>query len=192
MLERRSAVAAIMKERGDLLAVAGLGSATYDLFAAGDHDLNFYDWGAMGSACTVGLGLALAQPDRPVVVLTGDGEILMGVGGLATIAQHQPRNLSILVLDNEQYAETGEQRTATGHGTDLVAVARGFGLKHAETLTDAGELEQLRTRIHDKTGPCFAVLKIEAGDVPRTIPLRDGAAIKHRFRQALFGKDVAV
>lgn len=192
MLERRRAVAELLADRGDLLVIAGLGSAVYDTYAAGDHDLNFYNWGAMGSAPMMGLGLALAQPDRPVTVITGDGEMLMGVGSLGTIAQHRPQNLSILVLDNEQYAETGMQATATGHGTDLAAVARGFGIPDAETVRDPSGLGEVRHRMHAMAGTYLAVLKIEAGDVPRTVPLRDGAAVKHRFRQALLGGKIDV
>src|SRR6266446_123820 len=112
MIERRAAVTKILSRRSQMLVVAGLGSPVYDVFAAGDHLFNFYNWGAMGSASMVGLGLALSQPERPVVVFTGDGEMLMGIGSLATIAQHRPPNLNIVVLDNEQYAETGMQTTA--------------------------------------------------------------------------------
>jgi len=103
-LPRRDAIARILAERTDTLVVTGLGSPTYDCAAAGDHPLNFYLWGAMGSAVTVGLGLALAQPKRRVLVITGDGEMLMGLGALATVAVKRPNNLSIVVADNEHYA----------------------------------------------------------------------------------------
>lgn len=178
-------MAQLLQQRAGMLVVAGLGSPVYDVFAAGDDALNFYDWGAMGSAVMVGLGLALAQPDRPVVVFTGDGEMLMGLGALSTIAQHRPPNLSIIILDNEQYAETGMQQTATGFGTDLAAVARACGLSDASTCTSADELEHLRERIHSCSGTLVAVLKIEPGDQPRTVPERDGATITDRFTQAL-------
>src|ERR671930_2222264 len=118
-LARRSAIARILADRGDMLVVTGLGSPTYDCAAAGDHPLNFYLWGAMGSAVTVGLGLALAQPERRVLVLTGDGEMLMGLGALATVAVKKPDNLAIVVIDNEHYGETGMQRTHTAAGVDL-------------------------------------------------------------------------
>jgi thiamine pyrophosphate-dependent acetolactate synthase large subunit-like protein len=191
MIERRSAVATLLSERGDLLVVAGLGSPTYDAFAAGDDDLNFYLWGAMGSAALVGLGLAMSQPDRPVAVLTGDGEMLMGVGAFATIAQHRPPNLSVIILDNEQYAETGMQPTATGFGADLTGMALAAGVPNALTLREQRELEPLRTRIHHRAGPLVAVLKIAPGDQPRTLPLRDGATITQRFRTALLGHALA-
>lgn len=190
MIERRSAVAELLADRGDLLVVAGLGSPVYDVYAAGDHDQNFYNWGAMGSAVMVGLGLALAQPDRPVLVLAGDGEMLMGLGALATLAQHKPRNLTIVVLDNEQYAETGMQRTATGHGTDLAAVAQACGAD-ANTLRDQATIARLRRDMHRCKALSVAVLKIDEGDVPRTTPIRDGATIKTRFRAALLGSDTA-
>ncbi|WP_175670536.1 thiamine pyrophosphate-dependent enzyme [Burkholderia ambifaria] len=184
-LERRAAVASLLDGRKESIVVAGLGSPIYDVFAAGDHSLNFYDWGAMGSAAMVGLGLALAQPRRPVIVFTGDGEMLMGLGAFATIAQHCPPNLAIVVLDNEQYAETGMQRTATGIATDLAAVARGCGLKNAVTLTSDSELTLLKEKIQACDGTKVAVLKIVPGDQPRTIPMRDGAAIANRFILAL-------
>ena len=185
MIERRLAVAELLKERGAALVVAGLGSPIYDVFAAGDHDLNFYDWGAMGSAAMIGLGLALAQPDRPVVVFTGDGEMLMGLGAFATIAQHQPANLSIVVLDNEQYAETGMQKTATGFGTDLAAVARACGIGSTKTLTKQSEIAELRPTLRARGGTQVMVLKIKPGDQPRTIPEREGTLIASRFTRAL-------
>src|SRR5258707_12435098 len=110
-LSRRSAVARILADRRDTLVVTGLGSPTYDCAAAGDHPLNFYLWGAMGSATTVGLGLALAQPQRRVLVITGDGELLMGLGALATVGAKKPANLAIAGIDNDRDCETGGHRT---------------------------------------------------------------------------------
>jgi thiamine pyrophosphate-dependent acetolactate synthase large subunit-like protein len=185
MIERRPAVAELLRDRENALVVAGLGSPVYDVFAAGDHDLNFYDWGAMGSAAMVGLGLALSRPDRPVVVFTGDGEMLMGLGSFSTIAQHRPVNLSIVVLDNEQYAETGMQKTATGFGTDLAAVARACGLPNAIVLTEQKEISALRPKLHARTGTLVAVLKIKPGDQPRTVPEREGTLIASRFMRSL-------
>ncbi|HMM89327.1 thiamine pyrophosphate-dependent enzyme [Bradyrhizobium sp.] len=191
MIERRPAVAELLKDRGNALVVAGLGSPVYDVCAAGDHDLTFYDWGAMGSAAMVGLGLALSRPDRPVVVFTGDGEMLMGLGSFSTIVQHQPANLSILVLDNEQYAETGMQKTATGFGTNLAAVARACGIKDASVLTQQNEVSALRPKLHAKAGTLVAVLKIKPGDQPRTVPEREGTLIASRFMQHLAAGDRA-
>ncbi|MBY8976097.1 hypothetical protein KHP62_09790 [Rhodobacteraceae bacterium NNCM2] len=184
-IERRPAVAELLRERGELLLVTGLGSTTYDAFAAGDDDRNFYFWGAMGAAAMTGLGLALAQPDRPVVVLTGDGEMLMGIGAFATIAQHMPPNLSIVILDNEQYCETGQQQTATGQGTDLAAVAAACGIADTRVLTGEEEIPALRNALHAKAGTLVAVVKISNTPQPRALPLRDGVAIKNRFKAAL-------
>src|SRR6185503_14940576 len=129
--DRRDLVAGLLRAMPDALVVTGLGSPSYDAFAAGDRDETFYLWGAMGGAAPLGLGLALAQPQRPVLVITGDGEQLMGIGSLATIAARRPRNLTIVVLDNGHYGETGMQRSHTSLGTDLVAVAKGFGIADA-------------------------------------------------------------
>ncbi len=137
MLDRREFVKQLLCDRGDLLVVPGLGSATYDVAAAGDHPLNFYLWGAMGGTAMIGLGLALARPDRRVVAIPGDGDMLMGIGSLATIGVKQPANLAIVVLDNARYGETGMQPSATAQGIDLVAMAlacrfraRASGLPH--------------------------------------------------------------
>src|SRR6266545_34619 len=132
-LDRRKVVDALLERRGELLVVAGLGSAAWDCTAAGDHPLTFPLWGAMGSACMIGLGLALAQPKRRVLVVTGDGEMLMGLGSLATIGVQRPGNLAVVVLDNERYGETGMQPTHTGRGVDLAGVARAAGFVGAVT-----------------------------------------------------------
>jgi thiamine pyrophosphate-dependent acetolactate synthase large subunit-like protein len=138
-LPRRAAIARILAERTDTLVVTGLGSPTYDCAAAGDHPLNFYLWGPMGSAVTVGLGLALAQPKRRVLVITGDGEMLMGLGALATVAVKRPNNLSIVVADNEHYAETGMQPTHTNAGVDLAGIALRCGFPQATIVRRADE-----------------------------------------------------
>src|SRR5271157_1964069 len=119
MLDRRDFVRQLLIDRGNLLVVPGLGSATYDVAAAGDHPLNFYLWGAMGGTAMIGLGLALARPDRRVAVVTGDGDMLMGLGSLATIGVRGAKNLSIVVLDNARYGETGMQPSHTDAGVDL-------------------------------------------------------------------------
>ena len=184
-LDRRLAVAALLRDPGDLLVVSGLGSATYDVAAAGDRPLNFYLWGAMGGAAMIGLGLALAQPKRRVLVLTGDGEMLMGMGALATIAAQAPENLAIAVLDNGRYGETGAQFSHTAHGTDLAAVAQGCGWPATCTVHTLAELDELRHRLRSE--PLFAVLRIAAKEPPRVLPPRDGALLQHRFRAALLG-----
>ncbi len=186
-LERRDVMAAILKDRGDALLVTGLGSPTYDAFAAGDHPLNFYLWGAMGGAAMIGLGLALAQPKRRVLVVTGDGEMLMGLGSFATIAAERPKNLSIVVLDNQHYGETGMQPTHTGRGVDLPGMAKAAGFASTATIYSAQQLKTWIPRLHRSQGPVFATVKVTTNPVPMTLPLRDGTAIRHRFREALLG-----
>jgi thiamine pyrophosphate-dependent acetolactate synthase large subunit-like protein len=186
-LHRREVVAALLAERGDLLVVAGLGASAWDCAAAGDHPLTFSFWGGMGLAAVTGLGLALARPERRVLVLTGDGEMLMGLGSLATVAVQAPANLSIVVLDNERYGETGMQPTHTAHGVDLAGVARACGFPRAATISDASQIGSLRESIHHGTGPLFAVVKIEAEKPPLVVPPRDGVILKRRFRDALAG-----
>jgi thiamine pyrophosphate-dependent acetolactate synthase large subunit-like protein len=179
---RREVVADLLKERKDLLVIAGLGSTAWDITAAGDSPLSFPLWGAMGQAATMGLGLALAQPRRRVLVITGDGEMLMGLGSLATIGVQQPPNLSVVVIDNERYGETGMQTTHTAHGIDLEAVARGCGLKICP-------FENLRQAIHAQPGPNFAAIKVQAEKIPLVLPPREGALLKARFRRALLGSE---
>jgi thiamine pyrophosphate-dependent acetolactate synthase large subunit-like protein len=185
-LDRRDVVRRLVRDRGDTIFVASLGAPCYDLGAAGDHDRNFYLWGAMGGASMVGLGLALAQPDLPVVVLSGDGETLMGMGGFATIAVKQPRNLSIVILDNELYGETGSQRSHTAWRTDLAAVAKACGISDARLIEHDGDVDGLARDLHKlRAGPLVAVVKIDGEEKPRCLPSRDGVMIKGRVRQAL-------
>ncbi len=186
VLDRRMAVRELLAERGDCLVVSGLGTPSYDLFAAGDDDANFYMWGAMGGAALVGLGLALAQPLRPVLVLTGDGEQLMGLGGLATIATKSPANLTIVALDNGRFGETGMQLSHTGLGVDLHRVADACGFRHATELADLEQLRAFRAEIaKSEGGPRFATLRVAAGPQERSLPKRDGVHLKNRFRRKL-------
>lgn len=190
-LDRRSVVRALLERRGDLLVVAGLGSSAWDCTAAGDRPLTFPLWGAMGSACMIGLGLAIAQARRRVLVVTGDGEMLMGLGSLATIAVKRPGNLAIVVLDNERYGETGMQKTHTAYGTDLAAIATACGFAKAEIIRSASQIAGVRTGIHRGKGPRFYQVKVASGPDPLVLPPRDGAYLKHRFREALLGKSSA-
>jgi thiamine pyrophosphate-dependent acetolactate synthase large subunit-like protein len=185
-LDRREVVARLLARRDGLLVVTGLGSPTYDVHAAGDHDGNYYLWGAMGSAALVGLGLAQAQPDRTVVVLTGDGEQLMGLGGLATIAVSNPQNLVIVVIDNNHFGETGMQLSHTGHGLDLAAVAQSCGFKEARVVCDMKGVEEIARALHaGASGSRFFVIKVKAENPPRSLPSRDAVHIKNRFRAHL-------
>jgi thiamine pyrophosphate-dependent acetolactate synthase large subunit-like protein len=189
-LERRAAMATLLSERGDdLLVVPGLGSTCWDLAAAGDNDRNFYLWGAMGGAAMIGLGLALAQPDKRVAVITGDGEMLMGMGSLATIGIQKPANLAIIVFDNGVYGETGMQPSHTqsrdSGGVDLLTVAAGCGLETCLDVQDEAALADLAAQLKALNGPLFARVLIEAVDPPRVLPERDGVVLKRRFRAAI-------
>lgn len=183
-LNRRDVVKALLADRGELLVVAGLGSSCWDTAAAGNSDQNFYLWGAMGGAAMMGLGLALAQPERAVAVVTGDGEQLMGLGGLATIGARRPKNLTIVVLDNQHFGETGMQTSHTGLGTDLCAVARAC---HFDWVVDGGtaDIDYIRKRILKMAGCGFACIPIAPIEHERILPERDGVKIKNRFRTAL-------
>jgi thiamine pyrophosphate-dependent acetolactate synthase large subunit-like protein len=186
-LERRTVVRALLLDRGDLLVVAGLGAPAWDATDAGDHALTFPLWGGMGGATAIGLGLALAQPQRRVLVLTGDGELLMGMGSLATVGVQRPRNLAVVVLDNEHYGETGMQPSHTAFGVDLSAAAKACGFVSASMIASMDQVAALRADIHDADGPLFAQIKITADKLPLVLPPRDGTHLKNRFREALFG-----
>jgi len=186
-LDRRDVVATLLKDRGDTLVVTGLGSSTWDVFAISHSDQNFYLWGAMGSAAIMGLGLANAQPDRQVLVITGDGEMLMGIGSLATIGVQKPRNLSIVVLDNEHYGETGMQQSHTSFDTDLSNVAQANGINDAHLVTDDAGVAAVAKRIHQPDGTCFVTIKVANTDPGKALPTTDGVDIKNNFRRAVLG-----
>ena len=185
-LDRRAAMAALVAGRGDdLLVVPGLGSTTWDLAAAGDDPRNFYMWGAMGGTAMIGLGLALAQPNKRVAVITGDGEMLMGLGSLGTIGVQRPTNLAVIVFDNAVYGETGGQASHTQSGVDLVAVARACGIGQCIDVCDEAGLADLARRVKDLRETLFARVAISADEPPRVLPEKDGIALKQRFRAAL-------
>lgn len=184
-LDRRAVVRTILHDRKKLLVVTGLGSSSYDAMAAGDHPRTFFLWGAMGGAAMLGMGLALARPDEHVVVVTGDGEQLMGLGSLATIGAQRVKNLSVVVLDNNHYGETGMQSSHTGLGVDLVGIAAASGFSWSARLSDMAGVEALRSRLHRADGPGFASIQIAADEPTRVLPPRDGVFLKTRFRQAL-------
>lgn len=185
LLDRRAFVAALLEDRSDLIVVSGLGSATYDVAAAGDHPLNVYQWGGMGGTAMIGLGIALAQPNRRVVVITGDGEMLMGLGSLATIGVKQPNNLSIIVLDNERYGETGMQASHTSAGVHLVAIGASCGIGYVRIVSQMAEVAEIRDALHNAQGPVFVLAKIRSDDVPRVLPTRDGHEMRVRLAQQL-------
>jgi thiamine pyrophosphate-dependent acetolactate synthase large subunit-like protein len=184
-IDRRAFVAELMAHTPEALVVTGLGSATYDVFASGDSDRYFYLWGAMGGALPIGLGLALAQPQRQVLVVTGDGEQLMGMGALATAAAQRPANLSVVVLDNGHFGETGMQRSHTSLGTRLVEVAKACGIERTREVFQLSETRALAQDICSKQGLLFAQVHIKQEDLPRQLPTRDGTFLKNRLRSHL-------
>ena len=187
VLDRRKVVADILKQRGDALIMPGLGAPTWDCAAVDDHPLTFYSWGGMGGCAMMGLGLALAQPRRRVLVITGDGELLMGLGSLATIGVEKPRNLAVIVIDNEHYGETGMQPTHTRHGVDIPAMARAAGFRSSGTVYTAQQLKTWIPRFYRQPGPIFCSIKVTTAPAPLVLPVREGSALKHRFREALLG-----
>ena len=186
-LDRRDVAQALLEGRDGLVVVAGLGACAWDITAVGDHDLNFPLWGAMGGAASIGLGIARAHPDRRVLVLTGDGEMLMGLGSLATIALQKPENLAVVVLDNERYGETGMQQTHTAFGVDLPGVALAVGLPATGTVRDQGELDTALPVIRETPGPVFYSIKVKAEELAFVLPSNDGVGLKERMRKAMLG-----
>ncbi len=184
-IARRPFVTELLSSRGGALVVTGLGSPTWDVFAAGDKHENLYSWGAMGLSVSTALGVALAQPSRRVVCITGDGEMMMGIGSLAVVADQAPKNLAILVLDNEHFAETGRQHGLSGNRTDLCAVARGFGIGETLIVTEQAQIEELKSFVFERPGPVLAVTKIALSEDPWALPEKDGAVIGQRFRRAI-------
>jgi thiamine pyrophosphate-dependent acetolactate synthase large subunit-like protein len=185
MLDRRECVRTLLAERGDLLVISGLGAPTYDVAAAGDHPLNFYLWGAMGGAAMIGLGLALARPRARIAVITGDGEMLMGLGSLATIGVKQPQNLAILVLDNRHYGETGMQASHTQYGIDMIGIAKACRFPETRAISQSRELDAARLLLHSGKGPMFIQAQVKQEEAPRVLPSRDGNEIKFRFLEAV-------
>lgn len=197
-LQRRPLVKQLLEGADDiLLVIAGLGSSNWDITAAGDRPLNMPLWGSMGAPVGMGLGLAMAQPTKRVLVITGDGDMLMSLGSLATVATQMPENLAIVVLDNEKFGETGNQATHTsprnngptdsGAGTDLAMIARGCGIADATTVREASEVAELVKDVRSKKGPVFRLVKVMVEKLEFVMPPQDGAHLKDRFRQALLG-----
>lgn len=184
-MDRRRFVRDLLAGLPDALVVTGLGSPSYDVFAADAQAQTFYLWGAMGAAVPVSLGVSLAQPTRSVVAVTGDGEHLMGIGALGTVAAVSPPNLTIVVLDNGHFGETGMQQSHTSRGTDLVAVAKGFGIGAAMQVSQAQQVDEVRTRIRSRAGTTYVQALVASDEPPRALPPRDGVANKNAFRASL-------
>jgi len=191
-LNRSNVMKRIMDVRNNALVITGLGSPVWDLAASDHRPENFYSWGGMGCAISMGLGCALAQSDKKVWVITGDGEALMGLGSLATVAAQRPTNLAIIVLDNEHYGETGMQRTHTSYGTDIAAIAAGAGIPKTMTVNDEKTLKELTTALSSSLLPMVAVVKVTASKPNLVLPSRDGVYIKNQFRQAVLGATEAM
>lgn len=187
-LRRREVVKLLTRANDNLLVISGLGSTAWDITSAGDRDLNFPLWGAMGGAISMGLGLALAQPKRRVLVITGDGETLMGMGSLATVAMQAPQNLSICTFDNERYGETGMQSTHTAAKTDLAKVAAACGIPVTGTILTEKELTSALPWILEAPGPVYHLIKVRAEKLDFVLPPKDGVHLKNRFRHALLGE----
>lgn len=189
LLHRRDVVNELLRDRGDILVIAGLGAPNWDVSAAGDHANNFPLWGAMGAATMMGLGLALAQPKRKVLVITGDGEMLMSIGSLATVAVEKPANLTIAVLDNERFGETGMQKTHTASGVDLAGIALAAGIRTSQTVRTMEQVSEIRDLVHQGKGPVFALVKINPEALVFTLPPADGVILTTRFRQSVLGDE---
>ncbi len=198
-LQRRPLVKKILAGADDnLLVIAGLGSSNWDITEAGDRPLNMPLWGGMGAPVPMGLGLALAQPAKRVLVITGDADLMMVVGALATVAAQQPDNLAICVLDNEKFGETGNQASHTsprnngptnsGAGTDLALIAKGCGIADSGTVREESEVAGLVADLRKKKGPVFRLVKVMVEKLEFVMPPQDGAHLKDRFRQALLGR----
>ncbi len=188
-LERAAVVKQLLAGAGKTAVVCGLGTPGSNAASVADRDLNFYLIGAMGSACPIGLGIALSQPDRPVLVLTGDGELMMNVGVLATIAVQRPKNLSIVVLDNEMFGETGMQASHTADGVDIAGIALACGFPEAVTIRSEDEIPALILRSRQMNGPFLGVVKVRGGKYPNVLPIKSGVEMKLRFSRALAGTE---
>ena len=183
-MNRLDATRALSKWFGDDAVIASLGHPAYDLFTAGDRDANFYTWGSMGLASSIGLGLAMAQPERRVIVLDGDGSLLMNLGSLATIGWVQPKNLVLIVWDNALYGTTGGQDTATAHGADLAAGAHAMGIRSVATVRTREELMAATARVDAEPGPWVIIAKVSENS-PTLKPTLDYVQIRNRFMKAM-------
>ena len=191
MLHRRDVVDALLSRRSDdTLVIAGLGQCTYDITAVSPNPRNFGLLGAMGLAVPIGIGLATAQPGKRVIVITGDGEMLMGLGSLATVANLQIRNLAIVILDNERFGETGGQPTPTAGPTNLSAMAAAAGIPVTGMVTEDAQVPAMVKSMYEAAGPVFYTVKILFESLPMGSPELDGVRLKDKFRDAVLGAAV--
>jgi len=188
-LDRREAIPKLFGDPKDFLIVAGLAGAAKDIGELTKEAPNsFLFGGAMGGATMTGLGLALAQPGRRVVVATGDGDLLMSLGSLATIGIMKPKNLVIVCVDNELYGETGSQATHTGQGVDLRVVASGCGIPVTHEVTNEAQLAEAARSLRQADGPVFILLKVDGSPPPPYRRNWHAHESKSAFRRALLGK----
>jgi thiamine pyrophosphate-dependent acetolactate synthase large subunit-like protein len=174
----------VAKLKNDEAVIGGIGNSNFDLWASGQRAQNFYMLGSMGLACPIALGVAIAQPQRKVIAIEGDGSLLMQLGALATIAAVRPANLTIVVMDNSVYQITGAQPTATAHGADLVAIARGAGIAKSTLAADEADFDQLLDAALEKGGPSLIALRIDDKPAVATTE-RDPFVIRDRFMRGL-------
>lgn len=189
-LDRREIVKKLLQGRDDMPVITGLSSASYDSVAArsADHPLNFNLHGALGGAAMVGLGLALAQPEKRIMVLMGDGDVLCGMGSLATMAVSGAKNLSLAIFDNAIYGETGDQVTATAQHVELGEVAAACGIPIARTVEVEGQVDDAINDLLNGEGPVVINFKVSPKHPGHLAKTRDGVLMKLRFRQALLGE----
>jgi thiamine pyrophosphate-dependent acetolactate synthase large subunit-like protein len=185
-LERSEAVPALIGRHEDFLIITGLGGTACDVGAVTGDGAHVYSLaGAMGAACMMGLGLALSRPDKRVLVVTGDGELLMNVGALATIAVMDPSNLAILCVDNGHYGETGWQKSHTSLGVDLEKIAVGCGIRHTRTVAAAADIAGGARLLREGNGASFVCLRVKPTEPPDFKRNFDASLCRDRFRAAL-------
>ena len=187
MIERRSFIQKLLSNRKDnLRVVSGIGTSTWDLMSAGDNKRNFGFIGAMGQAVPFAIGLSIAQPELKIVIFTGDGDMLMSLGTMATLANHPSQNLTVIIMDNESYVETGSQPTATAGKTDLELIAKGAGIENAYTIKKQTEDYKVLNTIYEEDGPSLVVVKCKAQATPLVFPYSfDGSVSMNRFKETM-------
>jgi thiamine pyrophosphate-dependent acetolactate synthase large subunit-like protein len=186
-LNRRDVLRQVLEHRGDALVVPGLGTSNYDLFAVSPSGENAYMWNAMGLTVPVAIGLAIARPDRRVLAVTGDGEMMMGIGSLSVAAAQALTNLSILVMDNEMFEETGKQSGLSGVRADIAKIAEGSGIERTMTVRSGNEVAQMADFLLKQDGPVLAVAKVGPSADKPAYPSMDGPEIVRTFRKAVLG-----
>ena len=189
MIIRRNFIKKILNNRrNNLRVISGIGTSTWDLMSTGDDRRNFGFIGAMGQALPFALGLSISQQDKRILLITGDGDTLMSLGCLATIANHPMKNLVIFVLDNESYVETGKQPTATAGKTNLEMIAKGAGIDNSYTINERNEDYKVMNTLYNEDGPSLVIVKCKAEATPLIFPHSfDGVTALNRFMDTFNG-----